>query len=588
MNPALQEEDIDIYAPTATTIQEPQGAAYSQGVNVGRVVPAKFWNWLFKAITKRIHESFQDMCSFFTELKNVLLFIGITPSALDDAQLAQAATMYTNDSIRSMVATYLVEHTKAVALELSTDSAQYPSIDVDRAFQEDRDLHVSRIKRPLHPTDTPCYFAQYGNQYFVSRDLQNWNYTSDGTFTYYDPALSRYYSFVFQVVEDPDEYRPAGYRFSWLSRAFPTDSASQQTEYYDENIAGTDLKIFYPAISTWQDANGDYCTLVVVPNGRIAICKGGVLQWFDRPQNYNAYALIDYADLNNASVVSALVLQDSVYVGNLKVSMAENLADWQIEALFDNVSVSIGGYAAAYGTESIKALALANNGIAFVFSSSYAVPEVAGKILTPEGILHNPPDGIVLTYAYEQSSAFKAVLAVDTTDVTKYYFSTDGVTFQTLPFKMSTRHSVQSKPAGWNIIICGHAYVLYDYNSSALYMTPQLSASIDDYVLLNQSGVLNNMCCIGTNGLLLNISSASYITYDFCKHLHKLTFEGNQVSVKFYSQYRISLAGDTVPIVSIDGTLCYNAECHRTSPYGYVDYAFRLQDNRVHDFTLYR
>lgn len=103
MKPTLDEQDISVYATDAQTIQEPQGSDYSQGVAVGRTVPAKWWNWLFKAATSRLHQVFMDITSIFTELKNLILDAGLTPSGADDTQVIQAVVVKADTQIDQFV-----------------------------------------------------------------------------------------------------------------------------------------------------------------------------------------------------------------------------------------------------------------------------------------------------------------------------------------------------------------------------------------------------------------------------------------------------------------------------------------------------
>ena len=67
----LSQEDITEYATNAQTIAEPLGTDYTQGVQVGKTIPAKWWNWLFREATKRLHQLFVDMTSLSTEILNV-------------------------------------------------------------------------------------------------------------------------------------------------------------------------------------------------------------------------------------------------------------------------------------------------------------------------------------------------------------------------------------------------------------------------------------------------------------------------------------------------------------------------------------
>lgn len=90
MLPQLSQEIINEYASEAQTIQQPQGSDYVQGVRVGRTIPAKWWNWLFSAVTKRVTQSRSDADNMLTELKNVVTDAGITPDTADNTQLKEA------------------------------------------------------------------------------------------------------------------------------------------------------------------------------------------------------------------------------------------------------------------------------------------------------------------------------------------------------------------------------------------------------------------------------------------------------------------------------------------------------------------
>ena len=95
----LSQEQITEYASDAQTTQQPTGSDYSQGVRVGKTIPAKWWNWLFNAATKRVSQAYNDSNNMLTEMKNVVTDAGLTPSASDDTQLAQAVAAKTNAQI---------------------------------------------------------------------------------------------------------------------------------------------------------------------------------------------------------------------------------------------------------------------------------------------------------------------------------------------------------------------------------------------------------------------------------------------------------------------------------------------------------
>lgn len=104
MIPSLSQEELTQYASDAQTIQQPQGTDYSQGVKAGRTIPAKWWNWLFSASTKRIVQARSDADNMLTELKNVVTDAGLTPTASDNTQLGQAVVAKANTQIDNFVA----------------------------------------------------------------------------------------------------------------------------------------------------------------------------------------------------------------------------------------------------------------------------------------------------------------------------------------------------------------------------------------------------------------------------------------------------------------------------------------------------
>lgn len=103
MIPSLSQEALTQYASDAQTIQQPQGADYSQGVKAGRTIPAKWWNWLFSNATKRIVQSRNDADNMLTEMKNVVTDAGLTPSGSDSTQLEQAFNIKANRQIERFV-----------------------------------------------------------------------------------------------------------------------------------------------------------------------------------------------------------------------------------------------------------------------------------------------------------------------------------------------------------------------------------------------------------------------------------------------------------------------------------------------------
>ena len=99
----LSEETINEYAIEAQSIQQPTGTDFTQGVSVGRTIPAKWWNWLFNAVTKRIFQGKNDSQSMLTELQNVVTDAGIELDDTDSAQLSQAVSAKADEQINAYV-----------------------------------------------------------------------------------------------------------------------------------------------------------------------------------------------------------------------------------------------------------------------------------------------------------------------------------------------------------------------------------------------------------------------------------------------------------------------------------------------------
>ena len=99
----LSQQTVAEYASDALTIQKPEGTDYSQGVRVGKTIPAKWWNWLFNAVTKRLIQSNADAQDMLEEMQNVVTDAGITLDDTDNTQLSQAIDAKAEDKIDAYV-----------------------------------------------------------------------------------------------------------------------------------------------------------------------------------------------------------------------------------------------------------------------------------------------------------------------------------------------------------------------------------------------------------------------------------------------------------------------------------------------------
>ena len=63
-------ENITEYAKNTTVIEEP--SEYATGVKVGWTAPAKWWNWLMNAFSRRLGETYETVKSIHEEIKNAV------------------------------------------------------------------------------------------------------------------------------------------------------------------------------------------------------------------------------------------------------------------------------------------------------------------------------------------------------------------------------------------------------------------------------------------------------------------------------------------------------------------------------------
>lgn len=87
----LTQEDIDIFSSDPDGTKERPGTPYyAEGVEVGYTAPAKWWNWLWNAITTFFTGSKSDRQNILTELNNTLGAASITANPLYAHQLTDA------------------------------------------------------------------------------------------------------------------------------------------------------------------------------------------------------------------------------------------------------------------------------------------------------------------------------------------------------------------------------------------------------------------------------------------------------------------------------------------------------------------
>lgn len=171
----LTQEDVTEYATNALTIDEPRGTDYTQGVQVGKTIPAKWWNWLFRAATKRLQEAKSDATKLFAELKNTVTDAGITPDPTDNTQMSQAAGII---AVRG-VTNYVEERKRGFFSKWTTEECTgIPH------FSGDDTVTVEELK-PIPNSDNRAFYLRLhqhtsdpvGDNYlhYTSTDLVNWH-----------------------------------------------------------------------------------------------------------------------------------------------------------------------------------------------------------------------------------------------------------------------------------------------------------------------------------------------------------------------------------------------------------------------------
>ena len=87
----LTQDDIDIFGTDPSTVKEKPGVTdYSDGVEVRYTAPAKWWNWLWNALTGWLTHHKADYQSIITEETNLLSAAELTPDSSSAHQVTQS------------------------------------------------------------------------------------------------------------------------------------------------------------------------------------------------------------------------------------------------------------------------------------------------------------------------------------------------------------------------------------------------------------------------------------------------------------------------------------------------------------------
>ena len=167
MKPTILEQDINVYATEAFTIQKPAGDNYTVGVEVGKTIPAKWWNWLFNAATSRLRQARSDFTAIHKELTNTITEAGIVPSSEDNTQLLKAVETVADERINDYIQDNVINRFKAKQVIHETISC--PGIQGDTFGVTD----ILSIGITEHIVCAVIYKTGY-IYIVVSTDIKNW------------------------------------------------------------------------------------------------------------------------------------------------------------------------------------------------------------------------------------------------------------------------------------------------------------------------------------------------------------------------------------------------------------------------------
>lgn len=171
----LSQETINQYATDAQSIDQPLGTDWTQGVTVGKTIPAKWWNWLFSAVTKRLGQAKTDTNSILTELKNTVTGAGLTIDPTDNTQLKQAVNIEGQNGI-----TQYVNDKKGFFSKWTTEP-----VEGIRTFGASDTITIERLEQ-FPGSEGKAFFMQIKQHTTDPAQDYWWNYSSQDLLHWYE------------------------------------------------------------------------------------------------------------------------------------------------------------------------------------------------------------------------------------------------------------------------------------------------------------------------------------------------------------------------------------------------------------------
>ena len=536
-----QVESITEYANNALTIQQPQGADYSQGVSVGRTIPAKWWNWLFRKATKLIMQVKADTESSAKDLQALVTYNGGQLNALSRIQVAEALRVAATNSIKTYMQRRDGKLAELAEFTIHTDDPELPV--VPRVPSSSTGLDMRDI-------GAGWYALSYGTKLFFAQDINFWRKTnayineaelgdqSRGTdYTFCSRSSSaKFYAYI--IRPNTEELR---------CRSTPLDVASEIT-LVSVVAASTNVDKCQPSIASIHTSDGNNLVFFMNTEGTCKLCKNDgttitiTLDNWTPLRRHSSY-------ITRPVEVACLQLDDSNWLlGNLKLTKVTT-SRYTLTPVFEGFVGEVS--ADIYDLINIVPLKLESGAIAFSYNwrfvnsfarydgsgsphAEYAyIP--AGIIMLKNGTLVAPPNDLKLVPA-EYQTVPGCVFAMKPTENSGWfdcYYSYDGTDFHKLPMCPILFHNNAFR----NLLITYYDGIFVVAEAMSVYMSPtpnvyhiysisgKLSVQLSDYMLLlTQSAVYppadtpavgfiaDTGCCEGNNRLTYDLFETVFST----------------------------------------------------------------------------
>ena len=416
----LSQESITEYSSIAQTISAPTGTDYTQGVQVGKTIPAKWWNWLFRAVTKRAEQARTDAGNMLAELKNTVTDAGLTPDPTDNTQLSQAADIIAVNGVSD----YVTEKKRGFFTNWTSETCTgFPAF-------SNNDVVTVEVLKPIRNSENKAFYLclkQHASDpiadyywHFTSTDLLNWHEISAPAGAKLQTADIIYYKDRYYFLYSVEDVHNAQLYYSddaaswYFSRSFSEYGA------LGLRVAGNILWMISASAQTYADIN------------------------------YYSYKTTDGVSWTNAGVVFR-------NTGNTEDSISEVVPYLGSYILGNKITVDGSTWAQIVTDWSNSAYArvfVGNNGIAVLqFNDS---ENAWYTMASPQ----SAPVQRLGTWSLKQLGPENYIVAEDTSD--NYAgISNDGVTFTKLSILYPTK-------TGAEFFRCGDYYFLGNYKSDDL------------------------------------------------------------------------------------------------------------------------